>query len=431
MRRVAGAIGCVVVAGGLAAVAPAQAASPDVVISQVYGGGGSTGAPYANDFVELFNRGPNAVSMTGWSVQYASATGTGTFGSAIAPTVLAGTLQPGQHYLVQMASGGAVGAPLPTADAVGSVAMSATAGKVALVTTTTALACNGGSTPCTAGQLALIRDLVGYGSANFFEGPGPTGTLSNITAALRGANGCTDTDDNAADFSVGVPVPRNTGAAPTPCNVADSAPSVTGTTPADGATDVPADAALSVTFSEAVTLDDGWFTLTCAGIPVPSAVTGGPTTFTLDPAASLPAGAACQLVVLGAKVRDQDAVDPPDTLPADVVVEFAVKAQSAVNPPPADAPVVVKGAQSFTTPRKVKKRGVTVIVPKGGKTSAGLPVTASVKAKGKVKVIRKGGAVSVKPRGKKWRVTVTLSAPGSEITEPFSQKVVYKNGKRL
>src|SRR5690606_3926417 len=111
MRRVAGAIGCVMVAGGLAAVAPAQAASPDVVISQVYGGGGSTGAPYANDFVELFNLGSSAVSMTGWSVQYASATGTGNFGSSAAPTVLSGTLQPGQHYLVRMASGGAVGAP--------------------------------------------------------------------------------------------------------------------------------------------------------------------------------------------------------------------------------------------------------------------------------------------------------------------------------
>jgi uncharacterized protein len=36
---------------------PVAAASPDIVISQVYGGGGNSGAQYTHDFVELFNRG--------------------------------------------------------------------------------------------------------------------------------------------------------------------------------------------------------------------------------------------------------------------------------------------------------------------------------------------------------------------------------------
>src|ERR1019366_7627129 len=49
--------------------------SADIVISQVYGGGGNSSAQYQNDFIELFNRGTSAVSITGWSVQYASATG--------------------------------------------------------------------------------------------------------------------------------------------------------------------------------------------------------------------------------------------------------------------------------------------------------------------------------------------------------------------
>src|SRR5512135_1549848 len=123
-----------------------QAISPDVVISQVYGGGGNTGAPYKNDFVELFNRGATAVSVSGWSVQYASATGTGNFGSnPIA--LLSGTLQPGQYYLVQLA-GGSNGVPLPAPDATGTVNMSATGGKVVLVMSTTGLACNGSSTQC-------------------------------------------------------------------------------------------------------------------------------------------------------------------------------------------------------------------------------------------------------------------------------------------
>src|SRR5689334_13261168 len=47
-----------------------------IVISQVYGGGGNSGAPLKNDFIELFNRGSAPVDITGWSVQYASATGT-------------------------------------------------------------------------------------------------------------------------------------------------------------------------------------------------------------------------------------------------------------------------------------------------------------------------------------------------------------------
>src|SRR5258705_13957155 len=56
-------------------VRPVQALSSGIVISQVYGGGGNAGATLTNDFIELFNRGNSAVSLTGWSVQYASAAG--------------------------------------------------------------------------------------------------------------------------------------------------------------------------------------------------------------------------------------------------------------------------------------------------------------------------------------------------------------------
>jgi predicted extracellular nuclease len=46
-----------------------------VVISQVYGGGGNAGAPYKNDFIELHNRSNATVSLAGWSVQYAATGG--------------------------------------------------------------------------------------------------------------------------------------------------------------------------------------------------------------------------------------------------------------------------------------------------------------------------------------------------------------------
>src|SRR4051812_33833340 len=57
---------------------PAGAVSPNIVISQAYGGAGCGTAgcsTYKNDYIELFNRGTTSVSVNGWSVQYAAATG--------------------------------------------------------------------------------------------------------------------------------------------------------------------------------------------------------------------------------------------------------------------------------------------------------------------------------------------------------------------
>lgn len=185
----------------------AQAVSTGVVISQVYGGGGNAGATYRNDFIELFNRGGSPVSLNGWSVQYASSAGT-----TWAVTNLSNvTLQPGQYYLVQEALGAGGTTNLPAPDASGSIAMSATAGKVALVNSTTALT----GTGCPFG--GTIIDFVGFGGANCFEGAGPTATLSNTTAAIRGSGGCAETDNNNSDFSTGAPTPRNTASSLNPC----------------------------------------------------------------------------------------------------------------------------------------------------------------------------------------------------------------------
>ncbi len=193
----------------------AEATSHSIVISQVYGGGGNSGATFTHDFIELFNRGTTAVSISGWSVQYASASGT-----TWSATALSGTLQPGQYYLVQQAAGAGGTTPLPTPDAIGSISMSATAGKVALVNTTTALT----GTGCP--FATSVVDFVGYGGANCSEGS-PTPALSNTTDALRLNNGCTDTDNNAADFSLGAPNPRNTASPLGPC-VAPTNPTGTG-----------------------------------------------------------------------------------------------------------------------------------------------------------------------------------------------------------
>ncbi len=287
-------------------VQPVVTPGADVVISQVYGGGGNSGATYTHDFVELYNRSANPVSLTGWSMQYASAAGT-----SWQVTTLAGMLQPGQYYLIQQAQGAGGTTPLPTPDAAGTIAMSATAGKVALVNGTAAL-----SGSCPTGS--PIVDFVGYGStANCFEGAGPTATLSNTTAALRAGNGATDTNNNNADFSAGAPNPRNSSFG------FDAAPEVASTSPANNDANVPVGANIMVTFSEPVNVAGAWYAINCAtsGL-VSAAVSGGPTIFTLDPDVDFAGGESCSVTVLAAQVTDQDTQDPPDNMAADFTWSF-------------------------------------------------------------------------------------------------------------
>jgi len=56
----------------LLAAPAAHSSSPDMVVSQVFAGGGNSGASFTNDFVELFNRGSTAIDVSTWSIQYAS-----------------------------------------------------------------------------------------------------------------------------------------------------------------------------------------------------------------------------------------------------------------------------------------------------------------------------------------------------------------------
>lgn len=201
-RRGVAIAGVTALVAALAAVfapAPAAAAtSPDVLLSEVYGGGGNSGAPYTHDFVELYNRGSSSVDLSTWSVQYASASGTTWYA-----TTLSGSIASGSKYLIQLAAGsGGNGDPLPEPDATGSTNMSASSGKVALVTSTTALSCGSSCSTATG-----VRDFLGYGSANDAETTS-TPTLSNTTSATR-TDPTTDTDDNSADFAEVAPSPEN------------------------------------------------------------------------------------------------------------------------------------------------------------------------------------------------------------------------------
>jgi predicted extracellular nuclease len=182
--------------------APVKASANGIVISQIYGGGGNAGSTFKNDFIEIFNADGATVNLNGWSVQYASATGT-----TWQVTALNGSLAPGQYFLIQESQGVGGTTNLPAPNATGNIAMSATVGKVALVSSTVAL--SGG---CPLG--GAIVDFVGYGTgtggATCFEGTAAAPTLTNTTADFRRNNGLQDTDSNSADFVTGAPNPRNT-----------------------------------------------------------------------------------------------------------------------------------------------------------------------------------------------------------------------------
>jgi hypothetical protein len=169
-----------------------------VVISQVYGGGGNSGATYKNDYIELYNAGTATVDLSTYAVQYASSSGT-----TWSETLLTGSIAPGHYYLIQEAAGTGGTVNLPTPEAIGTISMSATAGKVALTKTQTLLS---GGNPN--GNVNLV-DFIGFGTADAYEGLGPAPAPSNTTADLRANGGATDTNNNASDFATGSPNPRN------------------------------------------------------------------------------------------------------------------------------------------------------------------------------------------------------------------------------
>ena len=240
------------------------------------------------------------------------------------------TIPAGGYLLVgEGTATGAVGAPLPPTDASGSIAMAAGAGKVALVQQATALTCNGSSTPCTPAQTLLILDLVGYGNANFSE-TAPAPTLTAAVAAIRAEHGCTDTDSNAADFTAGPPVPRNSATTAAPCGTPppEVGPTVTSTTPANGDTGVATNANVTVVFSEAVNADVDAFSIACpSGFRSPAVSSSvDKRTYTLDTAIDFSPGEACTVTVTATMIHDVDTSDPPDNLPADYVFSFTIAA---------------------------------------------------------------------------------------------------------
>ena len=154
--------------------------SAGLVVNEVYGGGGNSGATYTNDFIELANRGSAPIDLSGYSVQYHSGSATGAWQA----TPLSGSLAPGALYLVQESQGAGGTTALPTPDATGTIALSATSGTVALVSSTTALTC-ADSAACEAASV----DLVGYGTAALAETSPVAGASNTALGAAHRRRG--------------------------------------------------------------------------------------------------------------------------------------------------------------------------------------------------------------------------------------------------
>ena len=298
-------------------VTPQIVPAGSIVISQVYGGGGNAGATLTNDFIELFNRSQNAVSLAGWSVQYASAGGGGT---AVwnRSTPLSGVINPGQYFLISEAAGSGGSTPLPPADVVGSIAMGATDGKVALVNNASNL-----PSGCPIGNSSIV-DFIGYGSADCFEGAGTAQVLSNTTASFRKRGGCQDTDSNVTDFVRSAPSPRNSSTTGSVCPASgDFPPGVETTSPTNGDSGIANDANITITFDEAVNVTPNWFQISCTNTGLhPGVTTGGSVTFTIDPNVDFGSAEQCTVTINHNEVSDLDSIDPPDNMVSDFSFTF-------------------------------------------------------------------------------------------------------------
>lgn len=292
-----------------------------VVISQIFGSGGLANAAYTHDYVELYNPDTVAHDLTGWTIQYGSATG-----STWQVHPLGGTIQPGEYYLIRLASNGTVGTAVPAANINGDLNLSGSSGKIALVA---------GGDPLSGCAIndPLLVDLVGYGSPNCREGAtnAPSPSLSN--AIFRKNGGFTDTNVNGSDFSALAANPRRT--AP----IVELPPTALTSDPRKNGTNAPRDASITVTFTEPVTVADGWFTIQCATTGLHDSATiapAGANAWIIVPNVNFLAGEQCTLTVRKEYVHDadlDDALPNTDRLTGDYSATFTVATGAAPSYP--------------------------------------------------------------------------------------------------
>ncbi|MBP8251418.1 MAG: ExeM/NucH family extracellular endonuclease [Herpetosiphon sp.] len=261
------------------------------------------GGTVANDeFIELHNVGSTSYDLNGHSVVYRSATGTTDTNLGITWTT--STIIPaGGYYLI----GHTAYDGTPTADKTySSAAMGGGGGGVALK--------NG----------ATIVDSVGWGTAtNAFVETTATSAPPVNDSRSRKNSGCTDTDNNSLDFEATSPsAPRNSSTTAVTCGTStDTAPTVTSTTPANSAISIAVNSDITINFSEAVTTNAGWYTISCpSNTNVAATESGTGAARTLNPNADFANDETCTVTIDATKVLDQDGT--PNAMASNYVFTF-------------------------------------------------------------------------------------------------------------
>ena len=337
-------------------VQPAGAVSPNLVVSQVYGGGGNTGATFTNDFIEIFNRGTSSVDLDAYSLQYASATGQGTSARTAPSRPSCRRSRPRAGPVRARARG--LGrrerrsASTRGRDRHGSDQHGGRRGEGR------ARHRRPGSAATGARLVRRDRARADRRSRRLRErelrGPGGCADPDRNDRGGAEPGGHVDTDNNLADHSGGADAAQHRHDARAVRG--DAAPSVTSTTPANGATGVALDLDITVGFSENVNVTGSWFTpISCASSGAHRNRRRRPAELHAEPGRGLRQGESCTVTVAAALVTDQDASDPPDTMAADHVFSFTTLA-------PPSTIVEIQGAAHISPKNGQSVNGVEGVV---------------------------------------------------------------------
>ena len=195
-------------------------------------------------------------------------------------------------------------------------------------------------------------------------GTGLTSTMDNTLRRKALIESGDPTTDNAFDPAVewdGFANDTFLGLGAHPGVPPEPAPTVASSSPANGATDVPLNASVSVTFSEPVDVAANWYTLSCSSSGAKTAtVTGGPSTFVVQPTTAFVGGESCTFTVLASGVTDQDLNDPFDAMAADVAITFTTSDSDPCSRTITPIPAIQGSGASAAVTGAVTTRGVVV-----------------------------------------------------------------------
>lgn len=303
--RLIAAVAIVLALAGIGSATQADASTSGVVISEFRARGPLGGN---DEYVEIRNGSSVPVDISGWRLQ-GCASGTPGNISARATVPANVVLQAGQSYLFTNSD--------TAAGYSGSVAGNSTYGTGFTDFGTTNFA--GIRLADATGTTGATVDQVGAPQSPCREGTGiTTPTTNGANNSFERLDGVADTDSNSADFSGPKAADPQRWEPPS-----DVAPSVASTDPGAGGTNIVRNANIAITFSEAVDVAAGAVTVTCTASGAHAvSQSGGPVTYTFDPAVDFAGGETCTVTVDAAGVTDQDLTDPPNAMAANYIFSF-------------------------------------------------------------------------------------------------------------